>query len=132
LPYDVVTGLNLKGDDELDFFKFGERSFIIAKKEDVAAMLSRSISKNDEANKNLSQDEINVLKKLDTLRYNERSKEKVERILNDAEKKILYNLIKKKVVTSSLKTTTKSFTAYQKMYTISSCLGRKSKQKRKT
>ena len=99
MPYDVVTGLNLKGDDELDFFKFGEKSFIIAKKEDVAAMLSRGISKNDEANKNLSQDEINVLKKLDTLRYNERSKEKVERILNDAEKKILYGLIKKKVVT---------------------------------
>jgi hypothetical protein len=99
LPYDVVTGLNLKGDEELDFFKFGEKSFIIAKKEDVAAMLSRGISKNYEANKGLSQDEINVLKKLDTLRYNERSREKVERMLNDAEKKILYNLIKKKVVT---------------------------------
>jgi len=98
LPYDVVTELNLKGDEELDFFKFGEKSFIVAKKEDVAAMLSRGISKNDETNKGLSQDEINVLKKLDTLRYNERSKEKVEEMLNDAEKKILNNLIKKKVV----------------------------------
>jgi len=98
LPYDVVIGLNLKGDEELDFFKFGEKSFIVAKKEDVAAMLSRGISKNDETNKGLSQDEINVLKKLDTLRYNERSKEKVEEMLDDAEKKILNNLIKKKVV----------------------------------
>jgi len=62
-------------------------------------MLSRSISKKDEGNKGLSQDEINVLKKLDTLRYNERSRENVEKILNDAEKKILYNLIKKRVVT---------------------------------
>jgi hypothetical protein len=87
----------LKEDDELDFFKFSENAFLVAKKEDIAALLSKNAPKNDEKNK-LSNEEIAVLKKLDTLRYNMRSKQNVEKILNNDERKILYGLMKKNIV----------------------------------
>lgn len=97
LPYEVVSGLSLKENDELDFFKFGENSFIVAKKEDVAALLSKNIQ-GMQKKEELSKDEIEVLKKLDTLRYSMRNKENVEKLLNENEKKILNGLIKKKVI----------------------------------
>lgn len=101
LPFEVVNALNLKEDDELDFFKFGSNSFIMAKKEDIAALLSRGLQNKAEeaqAGYELSSKEISVLKKLDTLRYNMRNRQNVEKILNDEEKKILSNLMKKNIV----------------------------------
>ncbi|MGC9099357.1 MAG: hypothetical protein ACP5HW_02295 [Candidatus Micrarchaeia archaeon] len=101
LPYEVVNALNLKEDDELDFFKFGSNSFIMAKKEDIAALLSRGMQNKAEqmqAGYELGNKEISVLKKLDTLRYNMRNRQNVEKILNDDEKKILGNLMKRNIV----------------------------------
>ncbi|MGB9732313.1 MAG: hypothetical protein ACP5P2_02805 [Candidatus Micrarchaeia archaeon] len=97
LPYDVVSALKLKEDDELDFFKFGENSFLMAKKEDIAALLSRSAPKSEEKDR-LSEEEISVLKKLDTIKYSMRSKQNVEKLLSNDEKRILSGLIKKNVV----------------------------------
>ena len=46
----------------------------------------------------MDHESLNVLKKLDTLRYGERTKERVESLLTDAEKKVLQRLVSGKVV----------------------------------
>ncbi len=47
----------------------------------------------------LNADEIAVLKKMDTFRYNERTKAKIDSTLNQDERKILAELLKKRYVT---------------------------------
>ncbi|MGC8662424.1 MAG: AbrB/MazE/SpoVT family DNA-binding domain-containing protein [Candidatus Micrarchaeia archaeon] len=103
LPYEVVNALNLKENDELDFFKFGNNSFIMAKKEDIATLLSRGNSANVQGQsinsaEGLSNKELDVLKKLDTLRYNMRSKQNVDKMLNNEERMVLNGLINKNIV----------------------------------
>ncbi|MGC9204813.1 MAG: hypothetical protein ACP5FN_00835 [Candidatus Micrarchaeia archaeon] len=102
LPFEVITALNLKEEDELDFFKFGSNAFIMAKKSDIANLLSRNApaaqEQKPEQENGLSAIEIEVLKKLDTLRYNMRSKQNVERILSENERIVLNGLVRKKIV----------------------------------
>ena len=47
----------------------------------------------------LTNSELGVLKKLDTLRYNERTRESVKKLLNDEENRTLQDLLKRKIVT---------------------------------
>ncbi|MGC8586767.1 MAG: hypothetical protein ACP5K9_00540 [Candidatus Micrarchaeia archaeon] len=104
LPFDVVDAFHLKENDEVDFFRYSQNAFLFAKKSDVASIL---MGKQPSAEQQkgqfrpqirLSDDEIMVLKKLDTLRYNARSKEAVEKMLNESEKKVLGQLEKKNAV----------------------------------
>lgn len=93
IPFEVVKSLGIKEGDEIDFIKDGEH-FTFAK---------RAAQKQAAAKQNipqLSQREVSVLMKLDTLRYSSRTKEKVNSILNDEERRILQDLQKKKFVTS--------------------------------
>jgi antitoxin component of MazEF toxin-antitoxin module len=110
LSREVVEKLGLREDDEVDFFSLGGETFIFAKKSDIAKMLASGKEGNpsikeakDTIQKSrkeimLSQEEINVLKKMDELRYNERTKENVNRRLNQDERRILQELEGKKVV----------------------------------
>ncbi|MGC8622440.1 MAG: AbrB/MazE/SpoVT family DNA-binding domain-containing protein [Candidatus Micrarchaeia archaeon] len=106
LPFDVVKELGLKDGDEIEFFKYKDNSYIVAKKSDI---LAKVIGRGDGAQSNaekagngadiiLQQAEIEVLKKLDTLRYSDRTEDKVSSLLSSQEQKILKSLISKKVV----------------------------------
>ncbi len=110
LSFEVIKQLGLKGEEEMDFFKFSDKAFLFAKKEDItklllgttssisagpapAAPIGMQVKKVD-----ITQDEIAVLKKLDTLRYTNRTPANVAKILNEGEKKVLQGLINKRVV----------------------------------
>ena len=106
LPFEVTKQLGLKGDEEVDFFKFSDSSFLFAKKEDITKLLlgstkteAMAVSVSKSPRKlDLSQEEIGVLKKLDTLRYANRTPSNVAKLLNEGEKKILNALLGRKIV----------------------------------
>jgi hypothetical protein len=104
LPFDVIKQLGIKDDEEVDFVKYREGSFIFAKKADLpkpaapAAPQALRQSTGPSARLDISPDEIAVLKKLDTFRYTERTTTNVAKILGDPEKRLLEGLIKKQSV----------------------------------
>lgn len=126
LPFEVTRQLGIKEDDEVDFFKYSDNAFLFAKKADITKLILgekqevRPMIVKTEAKPviiarpevrpsapgftpaprklELSQDEINVLKKLDTLRYSNRTTDNVSKLLNDAEKKLLQGLMARKIV----------------------------------
>jgi bifunctional DNA-binding transcriptional regulator/antitoxin component of YhaV-PrlF toxin-antitoxin module len=110
LPSDVTSSLGLKEGDELDFFKMGDKQYLIAKKSDVLQMLTGGTtrepipipqvqSKPSDRTLQVSDEELRVLKKLDTIKYNDRTAEKLKQVLNDNERKVLRGLIAKEFVT---------------------------------
>jgi len=77
------------------------RYYIMAKKSDITALILKpqaqgAAEKQTEREKELKigEDELAVLKKLDMLRYNERTQEKVNGALDSDEKQVLQGLIK--------------------------------------
>ena len=106
LPFEVTKQLGLKGDEEVDFFKFNEKAFLFAKKEDIKDMLVGAQQPKEriasgprpQGRMDLSQGEIDVLKKMDTLRYAQRTTANVAKLLGDSEKKVLQGLLDKKSV----------------------------------
>lgn len=124
LPYDVIEALNIKDGDDIDFLKYGESTYLVAKKVDIVKLLSKANFANAEEPKptpkaavvntvpkpaakayvpnassarniSLEPDELIVLKKLDTLKYNDRTNVKVAAMLNSQEKETLQVLLKK-------------------------------------
>ncbi len=123
LPYEVIETLGLKEGEELDFFKYSEKYFLIAKKNDILDLLlgkkqlgeakaiaekpeksekpekvpegKASASEAKQAALEVSKGELAVLKKLDTLRYNERTRGNVKSMLSQGEFDILQSLIKR-------------------------------------
>ncbi len=69
---------------------------MFAKKEDVVSLLSSGQPSTESAK--FTKEELDVLKKLDTIRYPSRTEQRVENLLNESEKKILSSLIAKKAV----------------------------------
>jgi bifunctional DNA-binding transcriptional regulator/antitoxin component of YhaV-PrlF toxin-antitoxin module len=108
IPYEVVSTLGIKDGEEVDFFKYSDKYFLFAKKSDVVLKILganengeiKKEVKNEKkyTEKNLETDELKVLKKLDTIRYNNRTKEYVKTIMNGNELNILQGLIRKKAV----------------------------------
>ncbi len=110
LPFDVIKDLGLSENDEIDFFRFRGSAYLFAKKADIADLLAGSSNaaenlqnrnerqQSQQPKADLSQDEISVLKKLDTLRYNQRTQQNVDRLLSPQEREILRQLLKKKAV----------------------------------
>ncbi|MGC8652340.1 MAG: hypothetical protein ACP5UH_03780 [Candidatus Micrarchaeia archaeon] len=100
LPFEVVNALELHDGDEVDFFKYSEKSFIVAKKNYVASLLTGAAAagKPDAEKSELSEGELELLKKLDTLRYGERTVSNVNSMLDNDEKTVLQKLIKEKYV----------------------------------
>ncbi|MEM0149995.1 MAG: AbrB/MazE/SpoVT family DNA-binding domain-containing protein [Candidatus Micrarchaeaceae archaeon] len=108
LPYDVIETLGVHDGDEIDFFKYSDKSFIFAKKNYIASLLTKGMAPSKAAAQaqgqeqeqvakvvELGEGELELLKKLDTLRYNERTVSNVNSILNGSEKEVLQRLIKK-------------------------------------
>lgn len=109
LPFDVVKELNLKEGDETDFFRFKNNAYIFANKSYIAELLTgKPMQEEKEApisrqaqkeEVELNSQEIAVLKKLDSLRYGNRTKANVVKLFDPSEKTILKELMKKKAVT---------------------------------
>jgi bifunctional DNA-binding transcriptional regulator/antitoxin component of YhaV-PrlF toxin-antitoxin module len=115
IPNDVVSALGIKEGDDLDFFEYVNSTYILAKKNDIVKLLagSREVQAQTQGTgkavqefkvqfskeaQSISQAELAVLKKLDTMRYNDRTASKVNSVLNSSEKEILQLLIKRKIV----------------------------------
>ena len=105
LPFEVAKALNIGENDEVDFFRYKENGFIFMKKSDVAEMLMGGAPASPPAppviqkgNDYISAEELAVLMKLDTIRYPQRTKEEIGKLLNSQEKALLQQLIKKHAV----------------------------------
>lgn len=115
IPYDVINSLGIKDGDDLDFLKYGESTYIVAKKNDIVRLLAGTTNPEGQrqqqspgkkytprvgakVNVYLADNEVAVLKKLDTLKYNDRTSTKVASMLNSNEKATLQILLKKGVV----------------------------------
>ena len=103
LPYDVADKLGIGENDDVDFFAFNEKAFLFVKKSEIAEMITGSRPRqaqeiSSKQGQGLNSDEIAVLKKLDQLRYQQRTEEKIKGMLDEREKRILQDLIKKKAV----------------------------------
>jgi bifunctional DNA-binding transcriptional regulator/antitoxin component of YhaV-PrlF toxin-antitoxin module len=108
VPNDVISALGLKEGDDLDFLEYVNNTYILAKKNDIVKLLAKSrddapVQQSSKAafsrgTPSLGQREIDVLKKLDTLRYSDRTGAKVNSVLNGDEKEILQSLIKRRIV----------------------------------
>jgi bifunctional DNA-binding transcriptional regulator/antitoxin component of YhaV-PrlF toxin-antitoxin module len=113
IPYDVIDALGIKGGDDLDFLKYGDSTYLLAKKMDIVKLLAKANS--DEAkpaeskkvyvprevtykNISLEPNELQLLKKLDTIKYNDRTNVKVGAMLNADEKGTLQVLLKKGII----------------------------------
>lgn len=111
----------LKDGDDLDFLKYGDNTYIVAKKNDLVNILTKANSVQQTkpaykptptaARSSASPDarELEVLKKLDTLRYNDRTATKVSAMFNADEKAVLQVLIKKGMVSPFKKPGEKDF-----------------------
>ncbi len=108
IPSDVTNSLGLKEGEDVDFFKFDDKSFLLAKKSDILKMLTHSFpqpavqgqqqQRGRSQSISISDAELAVLRKLDTIKYNDRTAEKLKQVLNENERKILKDLIAKKFV----------------------------------
>ncbi|MCL4381337.1 MAG: AbrB/MazE/SpoVT family DNA-binding domain-containing protein [Candidatus Marsarchaeota archaeon] len=110
LPSDFIEAMGIKTGDELEFLKYSDKSFLIARREDVAKLFIASASQKSETaptavaaashieNARIAPAEMNVLKKLNNLLFNKRTKQSVQKILTEPEKAVLESLIKKKFV----------------------------------
>jgi len=113
IPYELIAALGLKDGDDLDFLKYGDNTFLVVKKNDIVKMLAKANA--DEPAKpavkqqyaprssaapniTVTDDELALLKKLDTLKYNDRTSTKVAAMLNGNEKTVLQALLKKGIV----------------------------------
>ncbi len=103
LPYDMVKALELKEGEEIDFLPRGTY-YMVAKKSALADMMigmAQPAAKDGKPQQpGISQEELAVLKKIDTIRYNDRTKERLKKLLDIDERKILVRLIKKKYVSA--------------------------------
>lgn len=111
LPFDVINNLKLKEGDEVDFLKTDSGNYVFVKKADIANLLLSRQEQQPEVKKRQVQgyqaqssprmripsapspEELAVLKKIDTIRYDARTTESTAKILNDAEKRVLQKLI---------------------------------------
>ncbi len=101
----MITELGIKDGDDVDFFKFSGKSFLFAKKNDIVDLLTKLQTtgpsvpvQQPSASVAVDAKELAILQKLDTLRYNDRTKDKVNAMLSPDERQTLQLLIKKKFV----------------------------------
>ena len=103
IPNEVISALGIIDGEEVDFLKYKDKYFIFAKKSDIADSIlskqetTRPTAKASEG-KQISPAELAILKKLDTLRYNQRTKSRVNEMLDSDEKATLQSLLKKRYI----------------------------------
>jgi bifunctional DNA-binding transcriptional regulator/antitoxin component of YhaV-PrlF toxin-antitoxin module len=113
IPSNVVEKLGLKDGDLVDFVPYDEKSFIFMTLSDISERVKGKDAQPQQkveitpvpavhlaaqSSPNLSADELSILRKLDTIKYANRTMEKVDVLLNDAEKQLLQKLLDRKVV----------------------------------
>lgn len=106
IPTEVLTALGIKDGDDVDFFRYNKASFLFAKKSDIVGLITKLQERKAQAQQpvpttqqlKVSDAELAVLKKLDTLRYSERTKDKVGSLLSSDERQMLQLLMKKGMV----------------------------------
>ena len=120
IPFDVADPLGIKEGDDVDFFQYSGKSFLFAKKADVADLLVRLKGQGQPQQEKapevkeerapeakgagdvsgmMDPGELALLKKLDTIRYGERTKTMVDGMLNPEERVTLQKLLKRGFVT---------------------------------
>ncbi len=112
LPRDVINALNLNEDEAVEFFRLNDKSFLFAKSSDASKLLMGGMPTQNQAQASaqepsigeerkgyrITDEDIAVLKKLDTLRFNERNIQNVSKKLSDREQQTLERLMKYRVV----------------------------------
>jgi bifunctional DNA-binding transcriptional regulator/antitoxin component of YhaV-PrlF toxin-antitoxin module len=114
IPSDVLSALDIKDGDDVDFFKFSGKSFLFAKKADIVDLLTKLQGQNVQVvqaavqanvpkqpaagSVEVNAKELAILQKLDTLRYNDRTKDKVDAMLSAEERQTLQGLVRKKFI----------------------------------
>lgn len=110
LPFDMIATLGLKEGDEIDFFKYSDKYFMVARKDDILKLMVQQQTQARPAQTqqaptkptgppiSINAEELVVLKKLDAIKYSDRTKEKLRQALNANEKKVLVGLVKRKLV----------------------------------
>lgn len=128
IPYEVITALRIKEGEEVDFFKYSDVYFLFAKKSDIVKAITSLKAGNSQASRQLdgaqradeaielTAAEIALLKKLDTIRYNDRTEANVSGILNSDEKKALQSLILKKAISLFKKDSTARYSITKSVY----------------
>ncbi len=98
--------MSIKEGDDVDFLKYNDSTYIFAKKSDLVNALTgnkqaaaATAPSHERPREKISAEELEVLKKLDTVRYSNRTKENVRKLLDSRENAILQGLLKRKAVT---------------------------------
>ncbi len=106
IPQDVVSELGLAESDEVGFFRGKGRSYIFVKSSDVGSMLSgegsepavKLQSQQPQLTAQLSDQDLEVLKKIDTIRYENRTTDNINKVLDEKDRSTLQMLILSGVV----------------------------------
>jgi len=109
LPPFLVKELKINENDEVNFLKF-KKWFIFGKKEELAKLIEKGMEDMEEGESKEKEEvkekeyfvptpeELEVLRKLDSIKYEERTSKEIDKSFSKREKEVLENLIKKKVV----------------------------------
>lgn len=97
IPPDIVESLKLKEGEEIDFSKRDISSFVVSRRGAVVQSAVR-VGVGPTAVE-LGEKELVILKKLDTMRYGERTKDKVDAMMSASEKLVLSKMLERKIVT---------------------------------
>jgi hypothetical protein len=120
LSGDVSKALGIEENDEVDFFKYNDKAFLFLKKDEVSSLVSGNIHVASpvvqKGNDYISNAELQVLKKLDTVRYQQRTKKKVAEILDKEESRLLEQLIEKKAVNTFKKDNQELYSISRQIY----------------
>jgi bifunctional DNA-binding transcriptional regulator/antitoxin component of YhaV-PrlF toxin-antitoxin module len=109
LPFDVIASLGIKEGDDIDFFKYSDKYYMVAKKDDILKLMMQQQTAQKPVQTQqqpkqmgpfiaINAEELIVLKKLDSIKYSDRTKEKLKQALSANEKKVLVGLVKRKLV----------------------------------
>ncbi len=93
---DVIYNLKIKEGDQIDFLKNGDYYILATPDYLLQKIIPQKGPKQD--SRSITYGELSVLKKLDSLRYKNRTKEVVEPLLDKNEKETLNGLINKRYV----------------------------------
>lgn len=98
LPQDVIGDMKLKENDEVNFYKGNGGAYVFVKTADIGKMIMGGAEPPlqqapQPTGPEPSAEEIAVLKKIDTIRYENRTAESTSKILNESERKVLQRML---------------------------------------
>ncbi len=115
IPLEMIKELGLKEGDDVEFLRYSDKAYLVAKKAELASMImgsARAAPQKAESymappervkpmavkTPSVSYEEISVLKKIDTLRYPQRTAANLKKLLDKNEIIVLKGLIARKLV----------------------------------